>query len=268
MAITLGQGVALAVMAIICGIDFWLEGFYIFRPIIVGTLTGIIIGDAPLGMMCGGITELAFAGLTPAGGTQPPNPVLAGVMATVLAHTTGADAKGAMALALPFSFLMQYIILFCYSAFSFFMRGADEAAAKADVHKINLINIECTAIIALLYGIVVFLCAFVAQDAMKALVEAMPAWLSHGFEIAGGILPAVGFAMLLKVMLKKEFMPFLLIGFIMASFLNFSNLLPVAVIGIALALFVYTQDESRDAAVKKALAGVKVAQEEDEEDGI
>lgn len=103
MAITLGQGVALAVMAIICGIDFWLEGFYIFRPIIVGTLTGIIIGDAPLGMMCGGITELAFAGLTPAGGTQPPNPVLAGVMATVLAHTTGTDAKGAMALALPFS---------------------------------------------------------------------------------------------------------------------------------------------------------------------
>ena len=50
MSITLAQGLGLAIMAIICGIDFWLEGFYIFRPIIVSTLTGIILGDPVLGM--------------------------------------------------------------------------------------------------------------------------------------------------------------------------------------------------------------------------
>ncbi|MCI8334587.1 MAG: PTS N-acetylgalactosamine transporter subunit IIC [Lachnospiraceae bacterium] len=263
MEITLMQGIGLAIMAIIVGVDFWLEGFFIFRPIIVSTLTGLILGDLQLGLLTGGITELAFAGLTPAGGTQPPNPVLAGVMTTVIAYTTGTEAGGAMALALPFSFLMQYVILFCYSTFSFFMKGADQAAAEADTARIVKINMICTSIIALLYGLIVFLCAFVAQDAMKAFVEMLPAWLTHGFEVAGGILPAVGFAMLLKVMLKAEFVPYLLIGFVIACFLSFSNLLPIAVVGVALALLIYNIEKSiKDHTPVQATAG------EDEEDGI
>lgn len=44
-SITLLQGVLLAIMAMIVGFDFWLEGLYIFRPIIVCTLTGAILGD-------------------------------------------------------------------------------------------------------------------------------------------------------------------------------------------------------------------------------
>ncbi len=263
MEITLMQGIGLAIMAIIVGVDFWLEGLFIFRPIIVSTLTGVILGDVQLGLLTGGITELAFAGLTPAGGTQPPNPVLAGVMSTVIAYTTKTEASGAMALALPFSFLMQYIILFCYSTFSFFMKGADKAAEEADTAKIVKINMTCTAIIALLYGLVVFLCAYVAQDAMKTFVEILPAWLTHGFEVAGGILPAVGFAMLLKVMLKGEFVPYLLIGFVIACFLDYSNLLPIAVVGVALALFVYNIEKST-----KANASVQNMVEEGEEDGI
>lgn len=263
MEITLMQGIGLAIMAIIVGVDFWLEGLFIFRPIIVSTLTGLILGDVQLGLLTGGITELAFAGLTPAGGTQPPNPVLAGVMSTVIAYTTKTEASGAMALALPFSFLMQYIILFCYSTFSFFMKGADKAAEEADTAKIVKINMTCTAIIALLYGLVVFLCAYVAQDAMKTFVEILPEWLTHGFEVAGGILPAVGFAMLLKVMLKGEFVPYLLIGFVIACFLDFSNLLPIAVVGVALALFVYNIEKST-----KANASVQNTVEEGEEDGI
>ena len=263
MEITLMQGIGLAIMAIIVGVDFWLEGLFIFRPIIVSTLTGVILGDVQLGLLNGGITELAFAGLTPAGGTQPPNPVLAGVMSTVIAYTTKTEASGAMALALPFSFLMQYIILFCYSTFSFFMKGADKAAEEADTAKIVKINMTCTAIIALLYGLVVFLCAYVAQDAMKTFVEILPAWLTHGFEVAGGILPAVGFAMLLKVMLKGEFVPYLLIGFVIACFLDYSNLLPIAVVGVALALFVYNIEKST-----KANASVQNMAEEGEEDGI
>ena len=261
MEITLVQGIGLAIMAIIVGIDFWLEALFIFRPIIVCTLSGLILGDVQLGLLCGGITELAFAGLTPAGGTQPPNPVLAGVMTVVIAYTTGTEPAGAMALALPFSFLMQYVILFCYSSFSFFMKGADKAAEDADTNGIYKTAAVCTAIIALLYASIVFLCAFVAQDAMKVLVESLPAWLTHAFEIAGGMLPAVGFAMLLKVMLKMEFVPYLLIGFVISCFLSYSNLLPIAIVGVALALLVYNIEQS----IK---ANAVVVTQEDDEDGI
>lgn len=259
MEITLMQGIGLALMAIVVGVDFWLEALFIFRPIIVSTLTGMILGNVELGLLCGGVTELAFAGLTPAGGTQPPNPVLAGVMSVVLAYVAGQTPEAAMALALPFSFLMQYVILFCYNAFSFFMKGADKAAAEADVNAIYKTNIACTLIIACLYGVIVFLCAYAAQGAMAAFVEMLPAWLTHGFEVAGGILPAVGFAMLLKAMLKGEFVPYLLIGFVIACFLDFSNLLPIAVVGVALALISYNFEN-------KAAVNTVVA--EGEEDGI
>lgn len=265
MEITMMQGIMLAVMAIVVGMDFWLEGLFIFRPIIVSTLTGIILGDVQLGLLTGGITELAFAGLTPAGGTQPPNPVLAGVMTTVIAYTTKTEAAASMALALPFSFLMQYVILFFYSSFSLFMKGADEAAANADTGRLIKINIICSTIVAIAYGVIVFFCSYVAQGAMKSLVESMPAWLTHGFEVAGGILPAVGFGMLLKVMLKLEFLPYLLIGFVIACFLQFSNLLPIAIVGTALALLAYNTEREKT----KMMDKIKVsAAKEDDEDGI
>lgn len=243
--VTLLQGILLAIMAIIVGFDFWLEALFIFRPIIVCTLTGLILGDLRLGLVTGALTELAFAGLTPAGGTQPPNPILAGVMTTVIAYTTGSDSKTAIGLALPFSFLMQYIILFYYSTFSFFMMKADKYAEEANVEAFKKLNYITMAIVAITYGIVVFLSTYVAQDAMKLLVQNMPAWLTHGFEIAGGILPAVGFGLLLRVMLKKQYIPFLIIGFLVASFLNFSNLLPVALVGTALAIYEYFNSKDK-----------------------
>ena len=115
--ITLLQGISLAALVFFLGIDFWLEALFLFRPIIVCTLTGAILGDIHIGLITGGLTELAFAGLTPAGGVQPPNPIMAGLMTTVIAWSTGVDAKTAIGLGLPFSLLMQYVILFFYSAF-------------------------------------------------------------------------------------------------------------------------------------------------------
>lgn len=257
--ITLIQGLLLSAMAIIVGIDAYLEGLFIFRPIIVCTLTGIILGDLKTGLIAGGLTELAFAGLTPVGGTQPPNPVLAAVMTTVIAYTTGADVKTTIGLALPFSFLMQYIILFYYSSFSVLMAKLTKAAKEVDTKTFARINIISIAIVGITYGLVVFLCTYVAQEPMKTLVESMPVWLSHGFEIAGGILPAIGFGLLLRIMLKKEYVSFLIIGFLLASFANFSNLLPVALVGTSIALFQYFNDKEKEKQIKEMISQISVS---------
>ncbi|MED4965783.1 PTS galactosamine transporter subunit IIC [Heyndrickxia coagulans] len=267
MDITLTQGILITIFAIIAGFDFWLEGLYIFRPMIVCTITGIILGDVKMGLIAAGLTELAFAGLTPAGGTQPPNPILAGVMTVVIAHTTGKSPATAIGLALPFSFLMQYIILFYYSIFSVFMAKADKYAAEANIKAYTRLTLLPILLVGLTYGVVVFLSAYLAQTPMKMLVEAMPGWLSHGFGIAGSILPAVGFGLLLKVMLKANYMPYLLIGFLAACFINFSNLLPVAVIGIAAAVYEYFHSrEKRE--LQKQIANAANRFGGDDEDGI
>lgn len=256
MDITLTQGLLIALIAGIIGIDYWLEALFLFRPIIVSTIVGIILGDVKLGLATGAITELAFAGLTPAGGTQPPNPVLAGIMCTVLAFTTGKGAAAALVLAYPFSLLMQYIILFFYSTFSFSMRRADEAVSKADIKALGKINIMLTLIVAAVYAIVAFVSAYVAQDFVKSLVESMPEWLIHGFEVTGGILPAIGFGMLLRVMMKLEYIPYLIVGFMLATYGKFDNLLPVALLGTALAIYTYFNEKK------------SVTITEDKQDGI
>lgn len=254
MTITLTQGIVVSIFALIAGIDFWLEGLYIFRPMIVCTVTGMILGDTTTGIIAGGLTELAFAGLTPVGGTQPPNPIMAGIMTVVLAHTTSHSPAAAIGLSLPFSILMQYIILFYYSAFSVLTKKLDTYAQQADIKKFGRLALMPTGIVALTYGIITFLCVYGAQEPMRLLVNSMPVWLSHGFEIAGGILPAVGFGLLLKSMLKAQYVPYLLIGFTIACFVKFGNLMPVAVIGIALALVEYyraKKDQDRDQQMKE-----------------
>ncbi len=265
--ISLLQGILLALWAFIVGIDFWLEALFIFRPIIVATVTGIILGNPTLGIVAGGLAELTFAGLTPAGGTQPPNPILAGVMTVVIAHTSGNSAAASLGLSLPFSFLMQYVILFFYSTFSLFMRRADAAADAADSKGIMKLATMLTLIVGASYAIIVFLSAYVAQDVMRNFVENLWPWVAHGFEIAGGILPAVGFGMLLNVMMKGYYVPYLIVGFLMASFLPFDNLLPVALVGLALALIVFNIDKDRDIALKKVSVGSSNTKG-DMEDGI
>lgn len=76
--ITLLQGLSLAALVFVLGIDFWLEALFLFRPIIVCTLTGAILGDIQTGLITGGLTELAFAGLTPAGGCSAAQPYYGG----------------------------------------------------------------------------------------------------------------------------------------------------------------------------------------------
>lgn len=97
--ITLLQGLSLAALVFVLGIDFWLEALFLFRPIIVCTLTGAILGDIQTGLITGGLTELAFAGLTPAGGVQPPNPIMAGLMTTVIAWSRALMPKQQLVLA-------------------------------------------------------------------------------------------------------------------------------------------------------------------------
>lgn len=231
MQITLMQGILLAIMTIIVGLDFFLEAFFVFRPLMVSTFTGIILGDVVLGLKVGALIELAFAGLTPAGGTQPPNPVFAGLMGTVLAYTTGCQPSAALGLCLPFSFLGQYLILFYYSAFSFFMGKADKAASEADTGAIAKINLTTMAIVSISYGVVAFLCTYVAQEPMKMFVNSLPEVITHGLEVA---------------------------GFLMASFCDMPNLLPVALLGTVFALIDFFGAKQRKQDIEEALQNASI----------
>lgn len=239
MEITLIQALLITLIAFITGLDFWLEGFFIFRPIIVAPLVGAVLGDLNLGLVVGGSLELMFAGLTPAGGVQPPNPIMAAIMTVVLAHTSGIEVDAAIALGFPFSLLMQQVILLIYSFNSVNMKRFDQFAREGDIDKVARLCLKTTIFVGAVYAAITFLSVYAAQDVLSNLVNMIPEWSMHGLELAGGVLPAIGFAMLLKILLKSEYVAFLFLGFVLISYGVFTSILPVAIIGGSIAAILF-----------------------------
>jgi mannose/fructose/N-acetylgalactosamine-specific phosphotransferase system component IIC len=67
----------------------------------------------------------------------------------------------------------------------------------------------------------------------------IPQWFVNGMVLVGSILPAVGFAMLLKIMPVRRYWYMLLIGFVLFAYLNMP-LLGIALFGLAIAILYVT----------------------------
>lgn len=239
MEISLLQGIVITLVVMLLVIDRHLEVFFLFRPIIVCPIVGLILGDLNTGLLAGGIVELAFTGIAAVGGASVPESLLTSVMTVVFAHITGQSVAASLALAYPFGVLMQFLWTIRNTAFSFFNAPAEKYAKVGDVKGLTRLCIYGIVITMCGVGLLTFLSVYAAQEPLKLLVEAMPKQLIHGFQVAGGLLPAVGFAMLLRVTLKAKYVPFLLAGFLFATFIPTSNILPVAIMGLAFALMAY-----------------------------
>lgn len=61
-----------------------------------------------------------------------------------------------------------------------------------------------------------------------------------GLGVAGGVLPALGIAVLLRYLPISNFYGYIIIGFVLVSYLNIP-MLGVALVGLALALIRYKQ---------------------------
>ena len=232
MSVTLLQGLILALIVFAFAWDARWECFFVFHPIIVCFVTGLVLGDWKLGLEAGAV-----------GGTVPPNALIAGLMTVVLAYKSGVSAETALGLSLPFALLMQWIVIACQSLFSGFNVKVEQAIKQNDIKKFKFYVFLPEIILTSLYAVVAFLSTYALQNVLSKFVNSFPEFVSHGFEIAGGLLPGLGLALLLKVMVKKENVPYLIIGFLIMSIMKPDNVLPVALFAIALVLIDFMRDK-------------------------
>ena len=252
MELTLSQGLLMALVGFVCSFDQQTEALYWFRPIVAAFFTGIVLGDVQLGIACGAVSELAYLGLTMVGGNVPPDPLFAGVMTVVIAYTTGQSAEAALGLSYPFALLAQAVGILFYTVYSFVPERLDGYAKAADERGFARFLISTAIVKSLVFALLLFLCTYALQGPIQSFVSAFPTWVIHGFEVAGGVLPAVGLGMLLITMLKKETYPYLFLGFLMATFLVMPNVLPVAIAGADIAAINYAYEKRMDGASKSA----------------
>lgn len=221
----------------------FLESLY--QPIVTGMVVGLILGDLQTGLIVGGTYQLMTIGNMPVGGAQPPNAVIGGIMAAVLAITLKLEPTVAVATAIPFSLLGQYAVTLLFSLMSPVMAVADRYAHEADTKGIDKINYLAMAAIGALFGLVVTLFFIGGATFGQQVVDTIPKWLMGGLGAAGGMMRYVGFAILLKVMVSKEMWGFYFMGFGLATIvmaapsLSGPALIILAFIGFAVAFWDY-----------------------------
>ncbi|MEF9938251.1 PTS N-acetylgalactosamine transporter subunit IIC, partial [Carnobacterium sp.] len=263
----LTQALLIGIWAGIAGIDLFNGLTHIHRPLVTGAVVGLILGDFKTGLMAGATLELVWAGMVPLAGAQPPNVVIGGIIGTAFAILTKQDPKVAVGIAVPFAVAAQGCVTLLFTAYSPVMHKMDDYAAKADTKSIDRLTYMGPLILFVFYFIISFLPIYFGADQAGKIVELLPTWLIGGLGVAGGIMPAVGFAMLLKIMFKWTYAPFFAIGFVAAAYGKLP-ILAIAIIGISFAAYDYFIGNKSDGESGNHKIKVLNDEEEDYSNGI
>lgn len=229
----LTQSILLALITAIIPID-WLTGTSNFsRPLVTGALTGLVMGDLKTGIIMGATIELAFMGAITIGASRPPDVIAGGVLGTAFAISTGKGAGFAITLAFPVAALYLIIDnLLTILILPFFLKKGDEYAENGDTKRLNRMNMYgFITVKSIPRAIFVGLAFYMGGPVMTKLLNMIPDFVQNGINVAAGIMPALGFALLLQMILKKNVAIYFVLGFALYSYLK------IPILGISIFAF-------------------------------
>lgn len=208
-------------------------------PIFYGLIMGLLFGDVVTGLVIGGTIQMMYLGLVATGGNIPADEALAGIVAIPIALKTGISVEMAVAIAFPFGVLGIFIDQIRRTTNTFWIHKADTYAKNGDSKGIYKMAVTAPLLVAFaLRFIPVFLITFFGAEAVTFIVEQMPVWLINSLSIAGGILPSVGFALIILTIGKLKIMPFYFLGFFLVAYFSLPTM-GAAIFGTIIALIIY-----------------------------
>lgn len=77
-------------------------------------------------------------------------------------------------------------------------------------------------------GFLLGLVGALSMETLTSLFAMIPPVLLNGLTLAGKMLPAIGFAMILSVMAKKELIPYIILGYVLAVYFGLPLLTPTS----------------------------------------
>lgn len=83
------QAILIGLIVFIGKADYFIGTAMFGRPLVLGALVGIVLGDIPTGVMIGFQLELIFMGMQAIGASIPPDMIVGSVLGTAFAITTG-----------------------------------------------------------------------------------------------------------------------------------------------------------------------------------
>jgi PTS system mannose-specific IID component len=209
--------------------DLFLE-----RAIVLGPLTGLIMGDLHTGLIVGGTLELIFMGASDIGGSVPANLPIGSTIGTAFAISQHLSPEAALAIAIPAAIAGSFFELLAKTVSTVFVAGAESFADRGNTGGISLMVHVGNFVHFLADFIPVFVTLSLGGSAAQALAN-LPGWFQSGIKLAGNMLPALGFGILLSMLATPALIPWFFIGFLLAIFAKFT-VLGAAFVGVCAAM--------------------------------
>lgn len=234
------------VLSIVAGLWYWLGQsklgytwhWAICQPIVMALPFGLIYGDVTRALIIGATIEMVYLGMVAAGANIPADECLAGCIAIPIALISNISAEAAVVLAVPFGLLGVLQDQLRRTIQASFAHRADKYAEVCDTKGIARCAITYPLILGFLLRFPpVFLANFFGASVVENVLAVIPEWLTHGLEVTGGVLPALGFAITVFIIGKKTYLPFFILGFFIVQYLQI-NVMAAAIFGVCMSLII------------------------------
>ena len=230
--------VLVVVVAFLAGMEGILDEFQFHQPLVACTLIGLVTGNLEAGIILGGSLQMVALGWANIGAAVAPDAALASVASAIILALGGQGVKGvdsAFAIAMPLAVAGLFLTMIARTLAVAIVHAMDRAAEAGNIRAIEMWQVVAICMQGLRIAIPATLLLMIPAERVQALLEAMPAWLNEGMAIGGGMVVAVGYAMVINMMASREVWPFFMLGFVIAAITQIT-LIGLGVIGVALAL--------------------------------
>ena len=152
------------------------------------------------------------------------------IIATAFAILSGASTEAALTIAVPVAVIGEFLSVIMRMVIAQFSHVADKAIENGQFKKAIHIHLWWSfgfnALVYFIPGLFgslpIFLTVYFGTDLVTNLVAAIPQVITNGLTVAGNLLSALGFAMLLSSMLSKKMFPYFLLGFLIVAYSGLS----------------------------------------------
>lgn len=244
------KAILVALVTWIVFADKYLTQFFTYRPIVLGPIIGLVMGNLRVGLEVGVMIELMFLGQVFVGTALPPEETFSTIIATGLAVVAGGSTEVAVATALPVAMLG----LFAMQLRNMVLCVWTQRRLEAAVEKHNLASMKWNALVMpnvfnlFLFAIPAFLAIYFGAGAVQSIIDKIPPVIMQGLNVGGKMIGAVGLALLLKSISSKALWPFFFIGFVMAAYLkvNIIGITIMAVVFVALYYYLFVKKNAAE----------------------
>lgn len=227
------------VVGLVMAIGKWLSAygsFYQLMPMFCYIILALLLGSSPSeALIIGASVELAFYGVMQIGGVLPQDTLVGGILGVAFALLLHQKPAIAVALGVPISMLAVIVWNLLKYWFTLNVEVFEKYVKERNLKKFNRLWWLQIFVYEFAYFALGFFAILAGTNGVKVFVNSIPKIAISCLNVAAGMLPAVGMAMLLKYVWNVKFIPFFIAGFVFAAWLKLP-IMAVSFIGVAFGL--------------------------------